>query len=89
VNEAMCFALPMIIPHRVGTAEDLVRPCWNGVAVAHQGVEELAQAAGVPAVDTDPHRSFGELSQRPIDDYSSKRYADDIVMACLTSIEAT
>ena len=85
VNEAMNFALPIIVSDKVGCAEDLVRPGWNGVVVSHRDVEALADAMATLVADKDLRRDFGARSQKLVGEYSVEACADGIIAACLAA----
>ncbi len=59
VNEAMNSSLPIIVSDRVGCAEDLVRPGWNGFVVSHRDPEALADAIAMLVDDEGIRREFG------------------------------
>jgi glycosyltransferase involved in cell wall biosynthesis len=86
VNEAMNFALPIVVSDKVGCADDLVRHGWNGFVVGHRRVDDLAGAISTMVADADLRRLFGERSRRLINNYSVRSCADGIVVACLASI---
>jgi len=83
VNEAMNFSLPIVVSDKVGCAEDLVRPGWNGFVVAHYDVQRLAGAIATLVADGAVRRVFGARSLTLIRDYSIETCADGIVAACL------
>ncbi len=83
VNEAMNFSLPVVVSDRVGCAEDLVRPAWNGFVVPHRNLEALAHAIGTLVADEDMRRAFGAHSRDLVDEYSIESCADGIVAACV------
>ena len=85
VNEAMNFALPIIVSDTVGCAEDLVRPHWNGVVVSHRDVDALADAIATLVADPEQRRAFGARSLKLVGEYSVEACADGIVAACLAA----
>jgi glycosyltransferase involved in cell wall biosynthesis len=82
VNEAMNFSLPIVVSDRVGCAEDLVRPGWNGFIVAHQDTERLAGAIATLVTDEEMRRTLGARSLQLIREYSIAACADGIITAC-------
>jgi glycosyltransferase involved in cell wall biosynthesis len=82
VNEAMNFALPVVVSDKVGCAEDLVRHGANGFVVRHDVTGELAQAIETLVSDAELRARFGAVSRRIIDRYSIEACADGIVAAC-------
>jgi glycosyltransferase involved in cell wall biosynthesis len=83
VNEAMNFALPVIVSDKVGCAEDLVRPGENGFVVAHESVTALSDAIARLVSDAPLRSAFGVEGLRMVDQYSIEACADGIVAACL------
>jgi glycosyltransferase involved in cell wall biosynthesis len=86
VNEAMNFALPVVVSDKVGCAENLVRQGWNGFVVDSGGAAELAETIGRLVADTDLRRSFGDRSRQLIVDHSIGACADGIVAACQAAV---
>jgi glycosyltransferase involved in cell wall biosynthesis len=83
VNEAMNFALPIVVSDKVGCAEDLVRPGWNGFIVPHGDVAALAHAMATLVADAQIRAVFGARSRALVDEYNVERCAAGIVAACL------
>jgi glycosyltransferase involved in cell wall biosynthesis len=83
VNEAMNFSLPIIVSDKVGCAEDLVHPGWNGFVAPHGNIEALVEAIAKLVGDEEPRREFGKRSLELIGEYSIEACADGIVGACL------
>jgi len=83
VNEAMNFGLPIVVSDKVGCAEDLVRPGWNGFVVPHREVAALAEAIETLVASAERRAEFGQRSLGLVDEYSLERCADGIVAACL------
>jgi glycosyltransferase involved in cell wall biosynthesis len=83
VNEALNFALPVVVTDKVGCAADLVRDGWNGRVVSHRSAGDLAEAIGELVADGKQRRVFGERGRRLVEDYSLRACADGIVAACL------
>jgi glycosyltransferase involved in cell wall biosynthesis len=82
VNEAMNFALPIIVSDKVGCGADLVRPGWNGYVVGHDDVAGLATAIEALADSPESRRTFGARSLALVDAYSVESCADGIAAAC-------
>jgi len=82
VNEAMNFALPIVVSDRVGCGADLVRSDWNGHVVARHDVAALAAAIDGLVADSNRRRAFGARSLALVDAYSVEACADGIVAAC-------
>jgi glycosyltransferase involved in cell wall biosynthesis len=85
VNEAMNFSLPVVVSDKVGCAEDLVRPGWNGFVVLHDSVDALADALATLVADPDLRSRFGARSRELVDRYSVRACADGIVAACVAA----
>ncbi len=83
VNEAMNFALPLVVSDKVGCARDLVRPEWNGFVVPHRDLDALAHAIRTLVEHPRMRVAFGERSRELVDQYSIERCAAGIVGACL------
>lgn len=83
VNEAMNFALPVIVSDKVGCAEDLVRRGKNGFVVPHESVAALSDAIARLASDARLRSAYGAESLRIVEQYSIEACADGIVAACL------
>src|SRR6185295_13222299 len=87
VNEAMNFALPIVVSDRVGCGADLVRSDWNGHVVARHDVAALATAIDGLVADSNRRRAFGARSLALVDAYSVEACADGIVAACRAVID--
>jgi glycosyltransferase involved in cell wall biosynthesis len=83
VNEAMNFALPLVVSDKVGCASDLVRPGWNGFVFPHRDLDALAHAIRNLVEHPGMRAAFGERSRELVDHYSIERCAAGIVAACL------
>jgi glycosyltransferase involved in cell wall biosynthesis len=83
VNEAMNFGLPIVVSDKVGCAEDLVRPVWNGFVVPHRDVAALARAVATLVGDSQMREVFGARSRTLVEEYSLERCANGIIAACL------
>ena len=73
VNEAMNFALPVVVSDKVGCAVDLVAHGENGYVFAHNKPEELARCLGSLVADPARRESFGRRSAETI-----SRWNDDV-----------
>ena len=62
VNEAMNFALPVVVSDRVGCAIDLVANDRNGFVVAHDDVEQLAASLERLVTSDEERARLGEAS---------------------------
>jgi glycosyltransferase involved in cell wall biosynthesis len=85
VNEAMNFGLPIVVSNKVGCAEDLVRPGWNGLVSDHRSPDALADALLTLVSDARLRIEFGNRSRRLVESYSLKICADGIVRASLSA----
>ena len=84
VNEALNFALPVVVSDKVGCAPDLVRQGENGYVVPAGDRRALAQAVSQLVADDQVRRRFGCAGWRRIQRYSVEACADGIVAACVT-----
>ena len=82
VNEALNFGLPVVVSDKVGCAEDLVRPGWNGFVVGHADTAALARAIGALVADPAARVAMGARGRALVDRYSVERCADGIIEAC-------
>jgi glycosyltransferase involved in cell wall biosynthesis len=84
VNEALNFALPVVVSDKVGCAEDLVRSGWNGFVVPHGSPGALARAIGLLVAEPPLVRAeLGARGRELVEAYSVERCADGIVAGCL------
>lgn len=84
VNEAMNFALPVIVSDAVGCADDLVRQRENGFVVSASGfATEGADAIAALVADAELRRAYGARSREIIAEWDVPRTADGIVAAAL------
>ena len=84
VNEAMNFALPVVVSDAVGCADDLVRQRENGFVVsASRFVTEGADAIAALVADAELRRAYGARSREMIAEWDVTRTADGIVAAAL------
>jgi glycosyltransferase involved in cell wall biosynthesis len=82
VNEAMNFALPVVVSDKVGCAADLVRNGANGFVVEHDVTGALAQAIETLVDDAPLRARFGAMSRKIVERFSIEACADGIVTAC-------
>jgi len=69
VNEAMNFALPIIVSDRVGCTPDLVHEGESGFVFPYHSVDSLARAIETLVTDPGRRRSFGQRSLEIIADW--------------------
>ena len=86
VNEALNFALPVVVSDKVGCAEDLVRPGWNGFVVDHMDVGALARAIGTLVAEPGARAMLGARGRTLVDAYSVERCAEGIEAACRRTV---
>src|SRR5262249_38911560 len=75
-----------IVSDRVGCAEDLVRPGWNGFVVGHTDVGALARAIGTLVAEPGARVLMGARGRSLVDGYSVERCADGIERACRRAV---
>lgn len=81
VNEAMNFALPIVVTDRVGSAADLVRDNENGYVVPAASVTELARRLADLVDSPERRREFGQASRRRIGEFTYDRAAAGAIRA--------
>jgi glycosyltransferase involved in cell wall biosynthesis len=82
VNEAMNFALPVVVSDKVGCAVDLVQHGHNGFVVAADQVDALTTAVRKLVENPALRRDMGGRSRERIDRWHYGLAADGIVQAC-------
>jgi glycosyltransferase involved in cell wall biosynthesis len=87
INEAMNFALPIVLSDRVGSARDLVRNGWNGFVFASGNLDQLAAALSGLIDDESKRRLFGARSLELIEPYTYENCAEQILDACRTVMD--
>lgn len=87
VNEAMNFALPVVVSDKVGCGADLVEPGESGFVVQHDDTATLAEAIGALAGDAAMRQRFGRRGSEIVSRYSIEACADGIVAACVAQGE--
>ena len=85
INDALNFGLPVVVSDKVGSAEDLVRPEWNGLVVVHDDTDALAHSLARLAKDTRLRDTFGRRGRELVKAYSIEACADGIVAAALAA----
>jgi glycosyltransferase involved in cell wall biosynthesis len=86
VNEAMNFALPLVLSDAVGSAPDLLDEGVNGHVVSARDVEAAA-AALLRLVESEAlRRRLGEASRRKIADWTYARAAEGVVRAVAAAV---
>jgi glycosyltransferase involved in cell wall biosynthesis len=85
VNEAMNFALPIVVSDRVGCSKDLVRDGWNGFTVSYVDETELAARLKELVSSPELRATFGRNSAELIKQYTVKSCASGIVQAGCSS----
>ncbi len=86
MNEAMCFALPVLASDLVGGAADLVSESVTGRIFAHHSSGDLARVLGAMLRDREALSRMGAAARRRVADYSVLRAADGIVHALEFSV---
>lgn len=88
VNEAMASSLPVIVSHRCGCAQDLVRDGFNGFEFDPSNVKELAGLMfRVSSMPEESRSAMGEASQEIIKKWGPARFAAGAEEAISTAIE--
>jgi glycosyltransferase involved in cell wall biosynthesis len=82
VNEAMNFALPVVVSDKVGCTADLVQDGENGFVVAADQVGELASAVRKLVESADLRQVMGGRSRERIDCWHYGLAVEGIVRAC-------
>ena len=85
VNEAMNFALPIVVSDLVGCGADLVRDGWNGFSFAYDDEKQLADCLMRLATDAARRQEFGKNSADLVAQYTVKNCASGIVNAGRTA----
>jgi glycosyltransferase involved in cell wall biosynthesis len=81
VNEAMNFALPVVVSNKVGCAADLVREGENGFVVAADDPQSLADRLSLLVGSSNLRRRFGAASHDLIRGWSYEVAADGLLQA--------
>ncbi|MFL5955184.1 MAG: glycosyltransferase family 4 protein [Gaiellaceae bacterium] len=87
INDALNFGLPVIVSDKVGSAEDLVRPGWNGTVIPHADTAALADAMRQLVAKPELRRLYGERGRELVEAYSISACADGIVAAVQDAME--
>ena len=88
VNEAMNFALPIIVSDKVGCSYDLVKEGWNGYSFAYEDEKQLAALLRRLVADASMRKEFGKHSAELVATYSVAACADGIVRAGRAALAA-
>jgi glycosyltransferase involved in cell wall biosynthesis len=86
VNEAMNFALPIVVSDRVGCGGDLLRKGWNGFSFSYRSGNELAARLKELVSSRELRAEFGRNSAELIKKYTVKNCANGIVQAGCSSV---
>lgn len=70
VNEAMCFGLPIVLSHRVGSAADLVRNGQNGYIFRMGDIGSLTESLLLLVSNPARRKQMGERSSEIVKEYS-------------------
>jgi glycosyltransferase involved in cell wall biosynthesis len=89
VNEAMNFALPVIVSDKVGCAPDLVHEGDNGYVFHHGAVDELTSLLARLVNDPDLRRRLGDQSRDRISQWSPQMAANGLVEAAIAAARGT
>jgi len=81
VNEAMNFALPVVVSDRVGCGPDLVRPGVNGEVFEHRSADALETALERLLAQQELLPEFGRASLQRIEQWGLPETANGIVQA--------
>ena len=84
VNEAMNFALPIVVSDKVGCGPDLVRDGYNGFVFRSGDVEGLRSALAALVASDALRKEYGAHSAALVQEYSVEACADQLVKAFLT-----
>ena len=88
VNEAMASSLPVIVSHRCGCAQDLVREGINGFTFDPSNVNELAGLmTRVSSMSEESRAAMGLASQEIIKEWGPTRFAAGAEQAIATAVE--
>jgi len=85
VNEAMNFALPVVVSDRVGSAIDLVAEGENGYVVDPSDVEALVARLRL-LMDRDVRRSFGAASLERVERHNYSIAASGVIRAVAAAV---
>ena len=83
VNEALNFALPVVVTDKVGSGTDLVDDGRSGFIVPAGEPEPMAARLLELVGDERMREEFGRRGRERVDQYSVEVCADEIVRACL------
>ncbi len=87
VNEAMASGLPVLISHRCGCAQDLVRDGVNGFTFDPGNRDELTQLMLKISAPQFPVANFGSESRRIIANWGPERFATGLKAAVTAALK--
>jgi glycosyltransferase involved in cell wall biosynthesis len=85
VNEAMNFALPIVVSDQVGCAKDMVQDGWNGYVVDHADEDQLVDRLMCLVKNPGLRRDFGGNSSKLVQKYTVGQCAKGIVQAGMSA----
>ena len=80
VNEAMCYAKPIIVSNLVGCGSDLVTKN-NGFVVPYSDTDKMANSLKILIENDELRKNFGQESEKIIKSYSQEICAEKIALA--------
>ena len=80
VNEAMCYAKPIIVSNLVGCGSDLVTKN-NGFVVPYSDTDKMAYSLKILIENDELRKNFGQESEKIIKSYSQEICAEKIALA--------
>ena len=80
VNEAMCYAKPIIVSNLVGCGSDLVTKN-NGFVVPYSDTDKMAYSLKILIENDELRKAFGQESEKIIKSYSQEICAEKIALA--------
>ncbi len=86
VNEAMNFALPVVVSNKVGCGVDLVQPGKNGFLISAECVSDLVSALTMLMINPQLCQTFGADSFNRISAWNYDVTASGILRAVATSV---
>ena len=81
INEAMCFALPIIATNKVSAAYDLVLEGQNGYMITPKNIKMLTSVLEEVLSDTDRLKKMGQRSKELIADWNYQRDVSGLLEA--------
>jgi len=83
VNEAMCYAKPIIVSNLVGCGSDLVTKN-NGFVVPYSDTDKMADSLKILIENDELRKNFGQESEKIIKSYSQEICAKKIALASIS-----